>query len=77
MSPSSRGTDEVTKRRLFERAGVGEYWVVDPEIEVVRVYRRSEAGAFARAKELRREAGDVLATPLFAGFSLALVELFA
>ncbi len=76
VSPSSRRTDEVTKRRLFERAGVGEYWVVDPEIEVVKIYRRTEAGAFTRSEELRREAGDALATPLFPGFSLALQELF-
>jgi Uma2 family endonuclease len=76
LSPSTRRTDEVTKRRLFDRSGVGEYWVVDPEIEVVKVYRRSEGGVFARAEELRREAGDVLATPLFPGFSLALEELF-
>ncbi len=77
VSPSSRRTDDLTKRRLFDRAGVGEYWVVDPEIEVVKVYRRTEEGVFARAEELRREAGDVLATPLFPGFTLALEELFA
>src|SRR5438093_634709 len=38
-SPSTRTRDETVKRRLYEQAGVAEYWVVDPETEVVRVYR--------------------------------------
>ena len=37
VSPSSRRTDEVAKRKLYERVGVREYWVVDPELEAVKV----------------------------------------
>lgn len=77
VSPSSRRLDEMTKRRLFDRFDVREYWVVDPEIEVVKVYRRTEAGALARAAELTREDGHVLDTPLLPGFALPLRELFA
>src|SRR5688572_359485 len=29
-SPSTRKRDETIKRRLYERSGVSEYWVVDP-----------------------------------------------
>jgi Uma2 family endonuclease len=76
----SRGTrkrDEQIKRHLFERSGVREYWVVDPELDVVTVFRRADDGAFPRVAELSRENGDVLTTPLLAGFALALAELFA
>jgi len=76
---ASRGTrkrDETIKRRLYERTGVTEYWVVDPAIDVVRVYRRAEAG-FARPVELAREAGDVLTTPLLPGLELPLSRIFA
>jgi Uma2 family endonuclease len=31
LSPSSVRTDRLTKRRFYGRAGVPEYWVVDPE----------------------------------------------
>jgi Uma2 family endonuclease len=74
-SPSTRRRDETIKRRLYERAGVSEYWVVDPELDVVRVYRR-EAGGFGRPIELSREAGDVLSTPLLPGLELPLARVF-
>ena len=54
-----------------------EYWLVDPEIEVVKVYRRQADGAFPRVAELTREAGDALESPLFPGLAVTLAELFA
>jgi Uma2 family endonuclease len=76
LSPSSRRMDEVTKRHLYDRFGVLEYWVVDPEIDVVKVYRRGLGGALARAAELTREDGSVLETPLLPGLAIDLRELF-
>ena len=35
LSPSSVRTDRLKKRRFYARAGVPEYWVVDPERRVV------------------------------------------
>ena len=74
-SPSTRKRDETIKRRLYERAGVSVYWVVDPEIDVIRVYRRGDAG-FGRPAELSRDAGDVLTTSLLPGLELPLVRIF-
>jgi len=75
-SPSTRKRDETIKRRLYERAGVDEYWVIDPEIDAVRVYRRTEHG-FARPVALARETGDALTTSLLPGLTLPLDRLFA
>jgi len=74
-SPSTRRRDETVKRLLYERAGVSEYWVVDPELDVVRVYRR-EGERFARPAELSAAAGDVLTTTLLPSLELQLVDVF-
>jgi Uma2 family endonuclease len=74
-SPSTRKRDETIKRRLYEHSGVSEYWFVDPEVDVVRIYR-NEGGRFQPVVELLREAGDVLTTPLLPGFELTLTRLF-
>ncbi len=77
LSPGTRRVDEVTKRRLYERVGVREYWIVDGEIDVVKIYRRQHDGNFPRVADLSREEGHSLDTPLLPGFSLSLAELFA
>lgn len=74
-SKATRKRDETIKRRLYERAGVLEYWVVDPEIDVVRVSRQ-ESDSFTRPTELSREAGDTLTTPLLPGLALPLARIF-
>jgi Uma2 family endonuclease len=74
-SPGTRQRDETIKRRLYERSGVLEYWVVDPDIDVVRVYRRVGEN-FGRAIELSREAGDALTTPLLPGLEVPLGLIF-
>ena len=37
LSPSNRGHDLLTKRALYARAGVREYWIVDPASQTVEV----------------------------------------
>jgi Uma2 family endonuclease len=77
LSPSSRRTDEVRKRHAYERRGVGELWIVDSDVERVRVYLLEGERRFGRARELSAEHGEALTTPLLPGFSIGLVELFA
>src|SRR2546423_3111075 len=74
-SPSTRKRDETIKRRLYERWGVSEYWVLDPEIERIRIYRRA-GELFARAEERSSEANDELTTPLLPGLVMALATIF-
>ena len=67
--------DETIKRRLYERFGVAEYWIVDLDIDVVSVYCR-DGDRFGRPSELFRDAGDVLTTSLLPGLELPLDRVF-
>lgn len=69
LSPGNRRFDKRVKYDTYERAGVPEYWIVDPEDEVVEVYRHAE-GRYARA-----EVGDTLTSPSLPGFTLRLRDL--
>jgi Uma2 family endonuclease len=77
LSPGTRKVDEQIKRRLFDRGGVREYWLIDPELDTVKVYRREADGSFPRVAELSREADDVLTSPVLPGWSLALGRMLA
>lgn len=77
LSPSTRKRDAQIKRRLFARSGVREYWLVDPELDTVQLYRRADDGTFQRAAELSAEDDQALTTPILPGWSLRLRELFS
>jgi Uma2 family endonuclease len=76
LSPSTRKRDQHVKRKLYERMGVREYWLVDPDQNVVTVYRRAADGSFPRAASLTTEGHDTLETPLLPGWSVTLSRLF-
>jgi Uma2 family endonuclease len=42
MSPSTASTDRLRKRRLYQRQGVAEYWIVDVDARAVERWRAKE-----------------------------------
>ena len=42
LSPSTRKVDETDKKGVFAKAGVTEYWLVDPEEKAIRIYALGE-----------------------------------
>jgi Uma2 family endonuclease len=76
LSPASRRLDEVLKQRAYERTGIVEYWVVDPEAETVKVFRR-EGESFARPLLLSAAREDTLTSPLLPGLEIRLAALLA
>lgn len=70
LSESNRRYDVRIKYDLYERAGVSEYWIVDPDEVEVRVFRRA-SGRFVRA-----DTGDTITTPLLPDFTLPLSVIF-
>jgi Uma2 family endonuclease len=76
LSDGTRRYDEIQKRRLYESAGVDEYWVVDPELELVKIYRSSD-GAYVRGADLDTDTGGTITSPLLPEFALPIAEVFA
>ena len=74
-SPGTRRVDELIKRKLYERFDVREYWIVDPGLDVIKVFHRVDR-AFVKAAELSAEAGDSLTTRLLPQFAIGLKEVF-
>ena len=68
--------DRVRKRRLYERAGVREYWIVDPDADRVEVYRRAGDGS-GYPPPMIYEAGMTLTTDLLPGLAIDVAALFS
>ena len=74
-SPSTRRTDVVRKRRVYEREGVPEFWFVDLELDQVQVYRLGADGTYgAPTVVLEDGALDAVA---FRGLTLPAAEALA
>jgi Uma2 family endonuclease len=67
LSEGNRRYDEVTKRDLYRRYGVTEYWIVDPELQLVKIHRGGE--------KIEVSEGS-LTTPILPGLAIDLAELF-
>ncbi len=73
ISPSSALIDRTTKKSLYEKYGVKEYWIVDPDNETIEVFSLENnvflvAGTFSQ--------GDTLTSRLLPGLEVVLGEVF-
>jgi Uma2 family endonuclease len=73
LSPSTMADDRHRKRKLYERFGVKEYWLIDPKNQSIEVLELMEGGydivSFAVQK------GTIRSTVL-EGFTLDLKDVF-
>lgn len=74
LSPSSRSNDFVAKLHLYQRSGIREYWIIDPESSCVWQYY------FTMERELNQPvvySGDQqLKSKIFPGLNIELTEIF-
>jgi len=75
LSEGNRRLDETIKRQRYEHYGISEYWIFDPELAQVKIYRLID-GRYGQAIVLTLEAQDTLTTPLLPKLSLPLATLF-
>lgn len=74
LSPSTARRDRTEKFDLYERHGVGEYWIIDPRDKLVEVYFQTDLG-------FRRQGGygpmDTFASAVLAEPAIPVREFFA
>ena len=75
LSESTRKTDEIIKRKLYEQYDTKEYWILDPDLETVKIHRKDKE-TFQPPIHLSHENQDRLSTPLLPGFEIRLTDLF-
>jgi len=77
LSPGTRRRDKGRKRAVYEREGVSEYWIVDPEARSITVLRRPGAdGGLTDVTVLNLAKDEMLASPLFPGLTIPLRGVF-
>lgn len=74
VSPSSNVRDYVEKLRAYERFGVPEYWILEPDAQRLNVFRITEASRLDPVASLTPE--DVAESSAVPGLTVELAQLF-
>jgi Uma2 family endonuclease len=78
LSPSTTRYDRGHKQLTYQRAGIGHYWLVDPNDAILWVYRWSPEG-YTQVVTLEMEdvpAGELVRVEPFAGIGLDMADIF-
>ena len=74
MSPSTARKDVKEKFLLYEKAGIREYWIVDPAAKTVVVFKQVEDRRFGRPEVFSEE--DTVTVGIFTGLTIELGAVF-
>jgi Uma2 family endonuclease len=72
LSPSTAYYDLIVKKEVYERAGVKEYWLLDPNRKTFEIYKNTEEGF--KLSFQAREKGKVLSEIL--GLEIDLKDIY-
>lgn len=75
LSEGNRKYDEEVKRKLYEQFGVREYWIVDPELESIKVYHL-EGDRYRLRGIFWKKQRDMLSSKLLEASSFPLTDIF-
>lgn len=74
LSPSTRRHDRLVKLGLYQRAGVREYWIVNPDEQTVQVFTQDDGGSLRLTEEYER--GSVAKVNALEGCFIELGKVF-
>lgn len=88
LSPSTAKNDKGYKKDLYEKAGIKEYWIVDPNVRSIEVYHLVDGryridefyalfpDAFGITDKEREESKKEISVSLYDDLSISLEEIF-
>ena len=74
LSPSNRGHDLLTKRALYGRGGVREYWIVDPDTRTIEILALDRDALHVVQSGLEH---DTIFSPVLGNASIPISAIFA
>jgi Uma2 family endonuclease len=78
LSPSNTAIEMERKFNLYLKAGVREYWVIDPEHKGVKVYRFKDNQIFTRTyNSTDYKSDDTVSIDIIPGLNIVLEKVFA
>jgi Uma2 family endonuclease len=75
LSPGTRRKDERIKRDRYALFGVREYWIVDPELETIKVMELGASG-YEPPREVALERAEHISSRVLPGLHLPLDQIF-
>lgn len=73
-SPSTASKDKIEKFNLYEKYGVKEYWIVEPESRIISVFTLQENGRYGRPDVYT--VGNRIKVSIFEDLVIDLREIF-
>ena len=74
LSSSNRKKDLYDKFFLYQRAGVREYWIADPEVKAITAYIMQQDGEYDDGKLFKTD--DKIPVHIFSGHQIAINDIF-
>ncbi len=73
ISPGSLEMDTTTKKEIYEKYGVSEYWIVSPELKLIEIFIL-ESGKFKLSSYAVEE--GIVRSAVLSGFELEVKHIF-
>ncbi|MBD3190662.1 MAG: hypothetical protein GF308_08455 [Candidatus Heimdallarchaeota archaeon] len=71
LSPGTQHRDWGIKKDIYEEIGVNEYWIIEPKIQEVTIFKL-EKGKLKRKQKLNLKKGEKITSQLLPDFSFSL-----
>ncbi|MBS4200764.1 Uma2 family endonuclease [Bacillus sp. FJAT-49732] len=75
LSPSNQSHDLITKLNIYMTYGVKEYWIVNPMLESITVYKLNDEGMYEQ-HDVKTKVGTI-SSKFLDGLNLELMDIFS